>query len=102
MLENGDIKIVPKLIKKRALFTANLAKLTVLIAEDTFRIFKPRGIVKIGEVELNRAARWALELENREFGRDRILFELLRERGKQPIDKFILPLCPGDLIPKAI
>ena len=102
VLENGDIESVSKLIGKRALDTENLAKLTALIAEDTFRIRKPGGIVEIGEIELNRAARWALELEDREFGRDRILFELLSEGGKWRIDKLILPPGTSDLIPKAI
>lgn len=101
-LENGDIETVSQLIGKRALNTENLAKLSALIADDNFRIRKPGGIIEIGELELNRATRWAIELEDREFGRDRILFDLRNEDGKWTIDKLILPPAPDELILKAI
>jgi OmpA-OmpF porin, OOP family len=101
-LENGDIETVSQLIGKRALNTENLAKLSALIADDNFQIRKPGGIIEIGELELNRAARWAIELEDREFGRDRILFDLRNEDGKWTIDKLILPPAPDELILKAI
>jgi hypothetical protein len=101
-LEKGDMKTVSQLIGKRALDTQNLAKLTALANDDTFHIRQPGGIREIGELELNRLSRWAIELEKRESGRDRILFELRNEGGKWMIEKITLPPEPGEPIPKAI
>jgi OmpA-OmpF porin, OOP family len=101
-LEKGDMDTVSQLIGKRALDTQNLAKLTDLAKDGSFRIRKPGGIREIGELELNRLARWALELDERESGRDRILFDLRNEGGKWMIEKLTLPPAPGEPIPKAI
>lgn len=101
-LEKGDMNTVSQLIGKRALDTQNLAKLTALAKDGSFRVRQPGGIREIGELELNRLARWALELEERESGRDRILFDLRNEGGKWMIEKLTLPPAPGEPIPKAI
>ncbi len=101
-LENGDMKAVSQLIGKRALDAQNLAKLTALAQGGSLRIRNPGGIREIGELELNRLARWALELDEREAGRDRILFDLRNEGGKWMIEKITLPPAPGEPIPKAV
>ena len=101
-LEKGDMNTVSQLIGKRALDTQNLTKLTALAKDGSFRIRQPGGIREIGELELNRLARWALELEERESGRDRILFDLRNEGGKWMVEKLTLPPAPGEPIPKAI
>ena len=101
-LEKGDMNTVSQLIGKRALDAQNLAKLTALAQDGSLRIRKPVGIREIGELELNRAARWALELEEREVGRDRILFDLRNEAGKWMVEKITLPPALGEAIPKAI
>lgn len=101
-LEKGDLATVSKLIGKQALDSASLAKLQALADNGQLRIRNPGGVREIGELELNRLARWALELEGRESGRDRILFDLRNDKGKWMIDRMILPPAPGDPIPKAI
>jgi outer membrane protein OmpA-like peptidoglycan-associated protein len=101
-LEKGDMKTVSQLIGKRALDTQNLAKLTALATDGTFRLRNPGGIREIGELELNRLARWSLELDERESGRDRILFDLRNEGGKWMVEKITLPPAPGEPVPKAI
>jgi OOP family OmpA-OmpF porin len=101
-LEKGDLASVSKLIGKQALDAENLAKLEALAINSPLRIRNPGGIREIGELELNRRARWALELEQREPGRDRILFDLRNENGKWMVDKMTLPPAPGEPIPKAI
>lgn len=101
-LEKGDMNTVSQLIGKRALDAQNLAKLTALAQDGSLRIRNPGGIREIGELELNRVARWALELDEREAGRDRILFDLRNEAGKWMVEKITLPPAPGEAIPKAI
>ena len=101
-LEKGDMNTVSQLIGKQAHDAQNFAKLTALARDSSFRVRQPSGIREIGELELNRLARWALELEERESGRDRILFDLRNENGKWMIEKLILPPAPGEPIPKAI
>lgn len=101
-LEKGDLATLSKLIGKQALDSASLAKLQALADNGQLRIRNPGGIREIGELELNRLARWALELEGRETGRDRILFDLRNDKGKWMIDRMILPPAPGESIPKAI
>lgn len=101
-LEKGDMNAVSKLIGKQALGAENLAKLLALAQDGTLRIRKPGGVREVGELELNRLARWALELDNREPGRDRILFDLRNENGKWLVEKITLPPAPGEPIPKAV
>lgn len=101
-LENGDMTAVSKLIGKQALGAENLTKLQALALDGALRIRKPGGVREVGELELNRLARWALELDEREPGRDRILFDLRNENGKWMIEKLTLPPAPGEPIPKAV
>ncbi len=101
-LEKGDLTTVSKLIGKQALDPESLARLQALTGNGTLRLRNPGGVREIGELELNRLSRWALELDQREAGRDRILFDLRNENGKWVIDKITLPPAPGEPIPRAI
>jgi OmpA-OmpF porin, OOP family len=101
-LEKGDVTAVSKLIGKQALNIENLANLQKLAKSGTLRIRKPGGVREVGELELNRLSRWAIELDEREPGCDRILFDLRNEGGKWIIEKLSLPPAPGDPIPKAV
>jgi outer membrane protein OmpA-like peptidoglycan-associated protein len=101
-LEKRDMNAASQLIGKQALDTEILAKLTALAQNGSFRVRNPGGVREVGELELNRLARWALELDEREPGRDRILFDLRNEGGKWMIEKLTLPPAPGEPIPKAI
>ena len=101
-LEKGDMNTVSQLIGKQALDTQNLDRLTALAQNGSFRLRDPGGVREVGELELNRLARWALELDEREPGRDRILFDLRNEGGKWMIEKLTLPPAPGEPVPKAI
>lgn len=101
-LEKGDIPAVSKLIGKNALNSEDLAKLQALAEIQPLRLRNPGGVREVGELELNRLARWAIELDQREAGRDRILFDLRNENGKWMVEKMTLPPAPGDPIPKAV
>jgi outer membrane protein OmpA-like peptidoglycan-associated protein len=101
-LEKRDMNAASQLIGKQALDAEVLAKLTALAQNGSFRVRNPGGVREVGELELNRLARWALELDEREPGRDRILFDLRNDGGKWMIEKLTLPPAPGEPIPKAI
>lgn len=100
-LEKGDFTAVSKLIGKDALDQAGLENLRLLAEKEPLKLRQPGGVREIGELELNRLARWALELDERETGRDRIFFDLRKEAGKWIVDKMTLPPAPGEPIPKA-
>lgn len=101
-LEKKDMHAASQLIGKQALDEVILTKLTALAQNGSFRVRNPGGVREVGELKLNRLARWALELDEREPGRDRILFDLRNDGGKWSIEKLILPPAPGEPIPKAI
>lgn len=100
-LETGDFQKISTLIGKGALDSATVERLKALSASP-FHLRQPDGIREVGEMELNARARWALELEGLEPGRDHIFLDLRRENGKWTVEKLTLPPPPGEPIPKAI
>ena len=101
-LEKGDLDTLSKLIGREALDEETMAKIQALAAGEPLRLRRPGGVREVGELELNRLARWALELDQREFGRDRIIFDFRNDKGKWFIEKMTLPPAPGEPIPKAM
>lgn len=101
-LEKGDIAAVSKLIGKQALDPESLAKLQALTGNGPLRLRNPGGVREIGELELNRRVRWALQLDGREPGRDIILFDLRNENGKWMVEKITFPPAAGEPVPKAV
>ena len=101
-LEKGDLAAVSKLIGNKALDPQSLARLSDLAKNQSLRLRRPGGVREIGELELNRLARWALEFDEREPGRNRIFFDLRRADGKWLVEKMTLPPGPGEPIPKAV
>lgn len=100
-LEKGDIAAVSKLIGKGALSSASLAKLQALAKNQPLLLRRPGGVREVGELELNRLSRWAIELDQREAGRDRIFFDLRKDGGKWLVEKMTLPSAPGEPVPEA-
>ena len=101
-IEQNNMADFSKLIEEGTLEPAQLARLKALASDGSLR-FRKQGVAReIGELELNRRSRWALELEKREAGRNRIYFDLRRENGKWRIDQVTLPPPPGAPLPKAI
>lgn len=101
-LEKGDIDALSRLIGKNALDTESLTRLSNLAKDKNLRLRRPGGVLEIGELELNRLARWAIEFDEREPGRDRIFFDLRRADGKWLVEKMTLPPAPGEAVPKAV
>ena len=95
-LEKGDIPQVSELVGKTALDLSSLEKLKALAQNQPLILRRPGGVREIGELELNQLARWAIELDQREAGRDRIFFDLRKKGGKWQVERIILPPVPGE------
>jgi outer membrane protein OmpA-like peptidoglycan-associated protein len=100
-LEAGDLATLAKLIGKDALDPETAERLKAL-SNANLRLRKPDGVREVGELELNARTRWALELEGREPGRDRIFLDLKRDGAKWSVEKITLPPGPGEPVPKAV
>ena len=101
-LEKGDLAAVRRLIGRDALDPEAAARLEEL-AGGNFKLRQPGGIREVGELELNARTRWALELDGREPGRDRIFLDLRRNEDRSwAVEKLTLPPGPGEPIPKAV
>ena len=103
MLEEGKVPEAAKMIGREALGPKQLARLRVLAGEARMKLNAERPVSEIGELEINRRGRWALNLDD-EFG-SRIYFDLKRDpQGRWAVDKVALPpeLKPGETIPRAV
>ncbi|MGJ8633849.1 MAG: OmpA family protein [Luteolibacter sp.] len=101
-MEKGDLDTFSQLIGKDALDEEKLKRLGEMARAGSLRLRKPGGVREIGELELNKRARWAIELDGQEEGRDKIIFELQNEDGKWKVDDLVLPPAPGQPVPKAM
>ncbi|MDE0826780.1 MAG: OmpA family protein [Akkermansiaceae bacterium] len=102
-LEKGEVAEAAKMIGSRALTPDQLARLREMAAAGPFKLKAERPVSEIGELEINRRARWALNIDD-DFG-SRIYFDLQRDlRGKWGVEKLILPSVvePGATIPRAV
>ncbi len=100
-LEAGDFDTAGQLIGKSALDPQTLERFRALAADLPLKLRQP-GFREVGEMELNAFARWSLELEGPEAGRDRIFLDLRRIMGKWSVEKMFLPPGPGEPVPKAV
>jgi len=91
--EAGDLAKIGRLIGKDALDPATLARLKAF-APGPLRLRQPDGFHEVGELEMNTRTRWALELDGREPGRDRIFLDLRRIDGKWRVEKLTFPPDP--------
>ena len=100
-LETGDFEKLGQLIGKQALDDGTRKRLAQL-ATKAPKLRKPNAVQEVGELELNKRARWALWLDGVEAGRDRIFFDLQQEAGKWSVQSLMLPPGPGEPVPKAV
>lgn len=102
-LEKGDLTGAAKFIGKNALSPEQLKRLEVMAANSALRFNEQKPITEIGELEANRRARWALNLDD-QFA-SRIYLDLTRgANGKWSVETIKLPpvLEPGGIAPKAV
>lgn len=100
-LEKGDLATAGKLIGSGALDEETRARLAAMAAAGPLRFVRPNPVREVGEIELNARTRWALLLDGADPGRDRIIFDLVREGGTWGIESVILPPPAGTPVPKA-
>jgi len=86
VLEAGKPKAAANLIGRKALSGNQLQRLQEL---PRLTLNKDRPVSEIGELELNRRARWALN--PKDANRPRIYLDLLRDEGEWGVQKVILP-----------
>jgi OmpA-OmpF porin, OOP family len=101
-LVDGDMAAVGRLVGKEALDMQTMERLKRMAMNDALRLREPEGFREVGELELNALARWALELEGFESGRDRIFLDLRRKDGKWFVERLTLPPGGDEPIPRAI
>lgn len=101
-LANQDFATAEKLIGQRAMNDVTRDRLKEMIARQQLKLKAPNPVREVGELELNRRVRYALELVDREPGRDRIYFDLVKNNGLWEVDQMILPPSDGEDIPRAM
>lgn len=93
-LKKGDMAEVSKLIGKDAM---NADTFALLLAHAK----KPQSFREVGEIELNKRTRWALEMEDSGSEKQQIHFDLKLENGKWKIEKISVPETKPDPDKKA-
>ncbi|MFM2171397.1 MAG: hypothetical protein RI957_1626 [Verrucomicrobiota bacterium] len=101
-LANQDFATAEKLIGQRAMNDETRLRLKDMVLRQQLKLKDPNPVREVGELELNRRARYALELTDREQGRDRIYFDLLKNNGLWEVDRVTLPPQDGEQVPRAI
>lgn len=100
-LQAGDMDALQRILGPDAL-TADARQQLAALAASGIRLRKPDGVQEVGELELDQLTRWALRLDGREPGRDRIFFDLRKKDGAWHIERMTLPPAPGETIPRAL
>lgn len=100
-LEAGDVIAAANIIGRTALSQAQLDQLHRLHQAAQLKLNMERPVTEIGELELNRRARWALNLE---WEGARIYLDLIRKDTKEwQVQKVTLPeVAKEGEIPRAV
>ena len=93
-LEAGHVRAAANMIGRKALTEDQFDQLQKLAQDAQLKLNMKRPISEIGELELNKRARWALNLED-DYG-SRIYLDLLRKQGKWAVQKVSLPKRAGE------
>jgi hypothetical protein len=93
-LKKGEMAEVSKLIGKDAMNAETFALLNAIAK-------KPQSFREMGEIELNKRTRWALEITDNGSEKRQIHFDLKQENGKWKIEKISIPEAKLDPDKKA-
>lgn len=88
-LEAGKVQAAANLIGRKALSEDQVRQLQELADQGRLKLDEDRPISEIGELEVNRRGRWALNLSD-DYG-SRIYLDLLQKEGKWGVEKVVLP-----------
>jgi OOP family OmpA-OmpF porin len=101
-LADQDYATAEKLIGKQALTPDMLDRLKKLSGQGRFKLRVPNPVREVGELEVNKRARYSLELADREVGRDRIYIDLMKANNLWSVEKITLPPGDGEAIARAL
>lgn len=90
-LAKNDFATAERLIGENALSDETRARLRHLASGQQLKLKHPNAVREVGELEINQLLRFALELADRDEGKDRIYFDFKKEQGIWKIDKITLP-----------
>lgn len=93
-LKKGDMAEVSKLIGKDAMNAETFALLNTIAKQ-------PQRFREMGEIELNKRTRWALEMTESGSEKRQIHFDLKQENGKWRVEKISMPETKPDPDKKA-
>lgn len=94
-IETGDAAAVERLIGPGVLSDAQRARLRQLIAGSRLRLRETGPVREVGEIEVDRLARWALEFDAADGAAQPLYFDLRREGGKWRVERVTLPEDDG-------
>ncbi|NNC87879.1 MAG: OmpA family protein [Akkermansiaceae bacterium] len=101
-LESGKVREAAQIIGRDALKPEQIERLRKLATGARLKLNTRQPVTEIGELEINRLGRWALNLAGEE--KNRIYFDLeRRENGKWAVKRMALPreALPGEPVPRA-
>ncbi len=79
-LTEGDMSKVSNIIGKHAMNAETFALLNSVAK-------MPHQLREVGEIELNKHTRWAIEVDDEQNGKQQIFFDLYQENGKWRMEK---------------
>jgi outer membrane protein OmpA-like peptidoglycan-associated protein len=97
----GDAAVVEKLIGAEVLTPAQRDRLRQWLAEPKVRLREGSPVREVGELEIDRLTRWAIELDGAGAQPQQMFFDLRRKDGRWVIEKVALP-DRGEGAPRAL
>jgi outer membrane protein OmpA-like peptidoglycan-associated protein len=86
-----DLPTLDKLMAQAAVSAEAAERLKKLINLNSLALKPQQPVREVGEIELNKKRRYALELAERPPGQDRIYFDLIKKDGRWFVEKVTFP-----------
>lgn len=90
-LESHDVARAEQLIGKAALDEATVARLRAMFAQTNAKLRQPDPVREVGELELNRRMRYAIEWDQAPPGQERLFFDVVQNAGQWSVAKVLFP-----------
>lgn len=90
-----DLANLDKLIAQATVSPTAAERLKNLIKLNPITLKAQQPVREVGEIELNKKRRYALELADRPAGQDRIYFDLIKKDGRWFVDQVTFPNDPS-------
>jgi outer membrane protein OmpA-like peptidoglycan-associated protein len=90
-LEKGDVEAVERLLGNGALTPGQRKQLRELAKQTSLRLRKDGPVREVGELEIGKATRWALEFETPDGKPRQMWLDLRRKDGRWIVERVELP-----------